>query len=260
MREQVTTLTVRWSLGRHTFGLSILACGLVTLTWHDFKDWVALHSILNATSGTIVIYGLAAAQCFGGIAVQFRRTAKAGAIAIGAVYLLFSLLSVPQIITTPQVYASWGNFFYPFCLVVGALLVYGSSALTWEPKTLIRIGSILLGVCAASFGIEQAEFLARTASLVPKWIPPSQMFWAIITCIPFGLAAIALIIDGMALLAARLLTLMMMLFGVLVWIPILLVAPHSHGNWDEATQTFAIAAVAWILADLLGERSRITKN
>lgn len=244
---------MRSNLGRHVFGLAILACGLVTLTWHNYSDWDELHSILSATSGQIFIYVAAAAECFGGVAIQFRQTAKAGAVAIGAIYLVYAFLCVPGIIAHPQIYATWGNFFYPFSLVTGAVLVFLRSSSTWEPKAVGRIGSVLLGICSASFGIEQAEFLGRTASLVPKWIPPSQMFWAVATCVPFALVAVALLTNRMALLATRLFTLMMALFGVLVWIPILMSDPHTLGNWTEGTETFAIAGAAWILADILGE-------
>jgi hypothetical protein len=109
-----------------------------------------------------------------------------------------------------------------------------------------------LGVCAVSFALEQAFYLHATTTLVPKWIPPGQKFWAIATTVLFALAAVALVTNRMALLAARLLTLMLVLFGLLVWVPILLSAPRSPGNWSEFAETFAIAGAAWILADLLG--------
>jgi hypothetical protein len=46
---------------------------------------------------------------------------------------------------------------------------------------------------------------------------------------------------------------MLALFGLLVWVPLLLSDPHSRTNWSEAAETFAIAGTAWILADLLAE-------
>ena len=121
-------------------------------------------------------------------------------------------------------------------------------------ETLNRIGRILLGICAASFTLEQAIYLHATASLVPKWLPPSQMFWAAATTVLFALAAVALLTNRMALLATRLLTMMLVIFALLVWVPLLLSDPHSHTNWSENAETFAIAGAAWILADLLGER------
>jgi hypothetical protein len=110
-----------------------------------------------------------------------------------------------------------------------------------------------LGICAISFALEQAIYLNATTILVPKWLPPGQMFWAIATTVPFALAAVALFTNLMALLATRLLTIMLVSFGLLVWIPLLVSHPRSHTNWSEAAETFAIAGAAWILADLLGE-------
>jgi hypothetical protein len=77
--------------------------------------------------------------------------------------------------------------------------------------------------------------------------------WAVTTTVLFALAAAALLTNRMALLATRLLTMMLVIFGLLVWIPLLLSAPHNHMNWSETAETFAIAGAAWILADILGE-------
>src|SRR5436190_367987 len=136
------------NLGRHVFGVAALAFGLITLVWHDYNGWHQPRDL---------IYPAAAAQIFGGAAIQLRRTARAGAVVLGAVYVAFAL------------------------------------------------------------------------------------------------AAVSLFTDRMALLAARLLTMMLVIFGLLVWVPLLLSDPRSHTNWSEFAETFAIAGTAWILADLLGE-------
>src|SRR6185437_5344214 len=103
------------------------------------------------------------------------------------------------------------------------------------------------GICVVSFALEQLFYLSSTASLVPKWIPPGQMFWAIATTSAFALAAIAL-------LASRLNTAMLLGFLLLVWLPALSANPHSFVNWSEGLETLAIAASAWIVADFLGRR------
>jgi len=248
----MTVSTPSSNLGRHLFGVAALASGLITLAWHDYHDYAQLRYILNATDGPVFVYVAAAAQIFGGAAIQFRRTAKTGAVVLGAVYLVFALLYVPRIVATPQIYDRWGNFFEQFSLVTGAAIVYARLSSAWAPETLNRIGRILFGICAASFTLEQAFYLDATAHLVPKWMPPSQMFWAVLTTVAFALAAVALLTNRTALLATRLLTLMIVIFGLLVWAPLLLSNPHSHTNWSEGAETFAIAGAAWILADLLG--------
>jgi hypothetical protein len=206
------------------------------LVWPDHKDF----------------YAGAAAQIFGGAAIQFRRSAKTGAAVLGGVYLVFALLFVPGIVASPGVYDSWGNFFEQFSLVAGAAMIYARLS-GWAPETLHRAGRIALGFCAGSFALEQGIYIDNTAKLVPKWLPPGQMFWAITTTVPFALAAVALLTNRMALLATRLLTIMLLIFGLLVWVPLLFSDPNSHTNWSETAETFAIAGVAWILADLLGE-------
>jgi hypothetical protein len=226
------------------FGVAALAFGLITLAWHDSNDGHQLR---------YVVYAAAAALLFGGAAIQFHRTAKAGAAVLGAAYLVFVLLSVPGIVAAPQIYNSWGNFFEQFSLLSGAAIVYARLSSAWPPETLTRIGRILLGICAASFTLEQAIYLDATAKFVPKWVPPTQMFWAVTTTVFFALAAVALLTNRMALLASRLLTMMVVSFGLLVWIPLVFSNPHNHTNWSENAETFEIAGAVWILADLLGE-------
>jgi membrane protease YdiL (CAAX protease family) len=58
----------------------------------------------------------------------------------------------------------------------------------------------------------------------------------------------------MARLASRLTTAMIVGFGLLVWLPALFAHPHSFLNWAEGSETLAIAASAWIVADFLGHR------
>jgi hypothetical protein len=232
------------SFGRHVFGAATLAFGLIALAWHDDHGWHKLHYFVYAADAALIL---------GGIAIQFRRTAKTGAAAVGAAHFLFALLCLPGIVAKPQVYNSWGNFFEQFSLVTGASIVYARWSSKRSLEKFHRIGRICLGVCAASFAIEQAVYLDATAHLVPKWVPPSQMFWAVATTVSFALAALALLSNRMALLAVRLLTMMIVSFGLLVWIPMVISDPQNHASWSENAETFAIAGAAWILADVLGE-------
>ena len=146
----MTVSTPSWNLGRHVFGVAALASGLITLAWHDYNDWHQLRYI---------VYAASAAQIFGGAVIQVRRIAKTGASVLGAAYLVFALLCVPQIVAAPQIYNSWGNFFEQFSLLTGAAIVYARLSPAGSPETLHRIGRILLGICAASFTLEQAIYL-----------------------------------------------------------------------------------------------------
>ncbi len=67
------------------------------------------------------------------------------------------------------------------------------------------------------------------------------------TTVLFALAAVALLTNRVALLASHLLTLMIVGFGLLVWVPLVLSNPHNHTNWSENAETFEIAGAVWIL-------------
>lgn len=228
-------------VGRHVFGMSAVAFGVIGLVWH------------SSNYGPAFAYTVAVLQIFGGAAIQLRRTAKMGAAVLGLVYFVLALLFVPPIIAKPRIFDPWGDFFEWFSLVIGPAIVYARLSPTWSAATIRRISRILFGICAASFAAYQAVHPDFTASLVPKWLPPSQMFWVVATTVAFALAAVALLTNLLAPLASRLTTLMLVIFGLFVWIPVLGSHPGSHGDWSETILTFAIAGVSWILADLLSE-------
>lgn len=243
---------MRIVLGRHVYGLAAVMFGIITLVWREFNGWQQIHALGNLPHRELLVYLAAAAEIIGGVAIQWRRTARIGALILGCTYLAFALLWIPRIAAEPLVYDRWGNFFEQFSIVSGALIVYALfSSSDPEQARLARLGYIFFGICVISFTVEQVFYLSGTASFVPKWIPPGQMFWAITTTIAFGLAAIALLSGRSALLAARLLTLMIIGFGLFVWLPAPFRDPHKIISWAGNAQNLAIAGAAWIVTDYL---------
>lgn len=226
------------NFGYRLFGLCAICFGCIALVWPGREPFA-------------LAYLAAGLQIAGGISLQFRRSAKTGAVVLFLVYLADSFVLVPKILATPRVFDPWGDFFEAFTLVVGAALAYVvfSPARVRERGTFA--GRLFLAICTLSFGLYQLVHLDVTAGLVPAWMPPNRMFWAEATTVAFGLAAVALAIDKMTLLATRLLALMLLVFGACVWVPVLVAKPRNHGDWSETVLTFAIAGTAWILADLI---------
>ena len=236
--------------GRILFGASAVLFGVIALMWHDADTWQNLSQIWKLPSGAIIGACLMIAQIAGGIAMLLLRTARLASILLIAVYAIFALACIPGIIAAPGVYAQYGSFFEQFSLLCGAIALF--AATEKNPARALAFGRAArlgLGLCAVSFTLSQVIYLRFTADLVPKWIPPNQMFWAILTTIAFAVAAIAILINRQARLAMLLMTLMLALFGVLVWIPRLVAHPESHANWSELSLTLLITGASWTVAD-----------
>ena len=238
---------MKYSLGRYVYGLAAVGSGICALAWDKFDALgiVPHRGILTYIVATVVILG--------GVAVQWPRTLRAGAVALGTIYFIFALVGLPLIIEHPLIYNNFGNFFEQFSFVSGTVILYACSGPIAGARTarLARFGYYSFGICVVSFALEQLFYLSETANLVPKWIPPGQMFWAMATTAAFALAAIALFTGFMARLASRLTTAMLVGFLLLTWVPALFANPHSFQNWAESTETLAIAASAWIVSDFL---------
>jgi hypothetical protein len=237
--------------GRIVFGGSAVLFGVIALMWHDPETWQNLRHLWSLPLGPILGACLMTAQIAGGIGIQFSRTVRWASIVLGVVYLLFSLANIPDIIAATNVYDRFGgSFFQFFSMLCGTIALYAATDTdTARAIAFGRFARLGFGVSAISFTLGQALLLRDTASLVPQWIPPSQMFWAILTTIAFALAAIAILIKRHAHLAARLMTLMLGLFAVLVWIPRLIAHPKVHFYWSEFVLTALIAGASWMVAD-----------
>lgn len=236
--------------GRILFGLSAIFWGVILFMWHDAEAWEDLP-IAKLPFGTFAGDLLAVALIAGGLLLLIPRTARPASIVLLAVTGVFSLACIPAIVKYPTTYFTYGSFFEFFSLVCGALALYSAAHTNAaQSATLARASRILLGVCAISFTLAQIIYPKITADLVPMWLPPNQMFWVTLTTIAFGLAAIAMLINRQARPATYLLGLMLVLFGLLVWVPALIAHPDKHFNWSEFALNFLIAGAALLVADV----------
>jgi uncharacterized membrane protein YphA (DoxX/SURF4 family) len=238
--------------GRIVFAASAVLFGVIALMWHDANTWQNLVHIWRLPFGTIIGWCLMAAQIVGGIGILYPRTARLASIVLCVVYVCCSLACIPDVIAAGNIYDKYGgSFFIFFSLVCGAIALYAATgADTARAIVFSRVARLGLGVCAISFTLGQALLLRETAHLVPKWIPPSQMFWALLTTIAFALAAIAILSNRWVRLPIRMMTLMLALFGVLVWVPHVIAHPQAHFNWSECALTFLVTGAAWMVGDL----------
>ncbi len=250
----------RKALGRYAYGISAIAIGLCSVLWQNFDIWQPIKGLSDASYHPVIAAIIGSIEILGGATILVPKTARWGAIALGTIAFALTVLGLPLVFAQTLIYNGYGNVFDQLCLVSAALILFASSGPAAPTKfdNVEKIGYVLFAVCVVSFGLEQLFYLTPTANLVPKWMPPGQMFWAIATTIAFFLAALAFFTGLMARLASQLTTAMLAGFGVIVWLPALLANSQSVPNWTEAVETFAIAASAWVITDYLSSRSPLT--
>src|SRR6185437_14581542 len=216
-------------LGRHVYGIAAIGFGIISFVWHDLAaPWQQIQVFGNASRHEVFIYIVAAIELLGGLAIQWRRTARAGAMLLATIFSIFALLWIPQAIAAPRVYDGYGNFFEQLSIVSGALII--CATFSENPKRAAWLGRLayyFFATCVISFMLVHLFSFSAVVSFTPKWIPPSQKFWAVVTTIAFPLAAIALFTGRAALLASRLLTAMIIGFGLFVWLPRAFADPHQ---------------------------------
>src|SRR5579862_4983539 len=159
------------SLGRHVYGLAAILFGILTLSWRDFNIWQQIAPLGHVPHRAILACVVGVIEIVGGVAIQREKTARIGAVALGATYLIFALLWVPLGVRQPLTFDPWSNVFENFSDVAGALIVY--AAFDRDARRAARIGRfgyLSFGVCVVSFVFGQLP-LAGTAHLVPKWLP-----------------------------------------------------------------------------------------
>ena len=245
--------------GGRVLGLGVMAMALVALAWGDFDPGQPV--LKSFPDRTALAYAADLFMLIAGAAVLWRRTAAWGAAALAANYTLIVVIVMDArgVIAHYAVYGSYSNTAAQLAIAAGALIVYAANARIDAALAarLTRLGQIVFGVCAILFGGAHFFYMNLTAPLVPKWLPPSQVFWGYATGVAHIAAGIAIITGVQARRAAILLTAMYASFTMLVHAPMLIADPHSHWIWSENAVNLALIGIAWAVADSLERSSRL---
>jgi hypothetical protein len=238
-------------IGFHLYGLAAAALGVVGIVWGDFAlVWQPVPA--GVPGRTVLAYIVGAALLSAGAAMQWRRTAVLGSEILTALYALgVLLLHVPLVMAHPLIAGTWLGLAEQLALVAGGLVAYAAAARIGAVPAarLFKTGRVILGVCLVVFGLAHFVYVNETAALVPKWLPPNQIFWAYATGIAHWAAGAAILSGILANAAAKWLTAMFFGFGVLVHAPLLFIDPHSHMNWTANAMNLALIGAAWVIAE-----------
>ena len=253
------------------YGLASAACGIMDLMWGDFDT---SHQPIQAFGDhipgvAILAYLTAIWMIAGGVAILFRRSARAGGAALAIIYFVFAIFWLPRLYTAPH----YLGFRIPVFIGVaagvgieliacaGGALVYASLATrssSW-PRTIL-ITRWIFGLCAINFGVNHLEAIADNLFYVPKWMPLGQAFWVILTGVCFVLAGLAILCRIQDVLAARLLALMFLAFNVFALPHFIFANPKDHAAWGGNAFNLALVGATWIFSAAIATRQRSVQN
>jgi len=243
--------------GRRLFVTAAAALGAIGLFWGDFAaNWQPIPPDLPGRAAFALLAG--ALLLVAGLAAHYDRTTRAAGWVLAAVFAAFSIPWAVRVVRFPEIFGTWGGFAEAFSLVLAAIIVAEASGRRERGRreAVESLCILAFGFCAIAFGLNHFFALPQTAAMVPGWIPPNRMFWAVATGIFHCAAGLAIVSGVYALLAARLLGAMMLGFSVLVWIPNLVRSLTVHMTWAGNAENLALAGAAFVVADAIARHRR----
>jgi uncharacterized membrane protein len=244
------------SAGHALFAAAMIWLGAMGLrtgdfvqVWQPVPRWVPAHEALA--------YLCALISLASGIGLLWPRTAAVAARVVFASLLAWLLvLRLPNLFyQSPLVLVAW-TFGSTAVMVAAAWVLYVRFAGDRDRRRLgglagdtgVRIARALYGLSLVPFGLAHFMYLDATTVLIPHWLP-WHVAWAYSTGAAFIAAGLAVTAGVFGRLAAALSTLMMGLFGLIVWVPRVLAGTVSDFQWGEFVVTWALMAGAWVVAD-----------
>jgi uncharacterized membrane protein YphA (DoxX/SURF4 family) len=236
------------ALGARVYGIAAIMMGVAGLLWADFATG-GLRIPATLPGRTILAYAVGILLIAGGALINWRRAW--GAAVLTAIFGAgFVLVDLVPLIVHARMFDYWEATAEPLAMTMGGLI-----ALTAPRSLASRIATYVFAGCLIVFGTAHFVFAKFSATFVPSYLPPSQMFWVYLTGAAAIAAGLAILSGVLAVLAARLLTLMYVLFGILVHTPFVLASPAKHPVWIEFMVNLALVGVAWIVAVALAARA-----
>ncbi|HVU15285.1 MAG TPA: DoxX family membrane protein [Candidatus Didemnitutus sp.] len=215
---------------------------------------------------TYIVGAVVVVACAG---LFFTPTVAACAVIIAACCIAWALTRLSPIIHAPLSIGSWYGFSEAISTLVGVWTLFAlfrrrspaNASATLTGERALQIGRILFGGACLVFGCAHFAYADYSMPFVPTWLP-ARMPLVYVTGACHVAAGVGLILGLLPRLAATLESVMIVLFGVLVWLPSHFAQPtpkwagSPQNQWSETILNFLLAAVAWLIADSLCPRTR----
>ena len=249
-------------------GLVAVASASLAILSLTYVDSAPLGQALPAgiPGREIWLYGSALLLLGASAGLCFSRTALTSVLIIIAYEAAWAIACTPRILSNPLSVGAW----YGFCEALTSLVGPGILCVTFRLRApgfempistepAVRAARVVFGLTCVFYGWSHFAYADYTASMVPAWLPGPLAF-AYLTGLGHIAAGIGIAVGILPRLAATLETIMMSLFGLLVWVPSFFMHPRpswatpTQNAWSELIVNVVLAASAWVVATSLRHR------
>lgn len=231
-------------LGRILLGLGMIVLGALGVAFADFiMEWTRTPDHLPARSALVYLHG--ALLIAAGFSLLVQRTARLGALVLGSVWLLWTLMDIPRVLTYGR--PALGGLFEDLALASGLFLLAGLLAPPSASRAQILIPRYAFALCLPIFGLVHFFYPQAVADFIRPWMP-FRLFWAWFTGLAFWAAALAMLTGVLARLASRLFAIMLTTWVLILHIPRVAAALHDRHEWTTLFVAVAMTGAAWVLA------------
>ena len=243
-------------MGHVVFAAAICGLGVLSLlsgdfayVWQPVPQGIPWRESFAYLSGAIMFAT--------GLGLFFKRTVTPASFVLTVYSLVWLLvLHVPHVVATPSQEVTWGGCAEILTLVAGGWILYTSVAVPHDRfyfdfltgTKAMHIAQCLFALALPLIGLEHLIYAQPTADMVPAWLP-DRLGLAYMTGIAHIAAGVAIFFAILPRLAAALETLMMGIFTLFVWVPMVASTPAQRFAWTGLLISTAITAAAWIVAD-----------
>ena len=235
--------------GRDIFAVSFALLAAFSLflpgfarAWAMVPGWMPAHDAVATAAAAILLAG--------SIALFVPHTSRpASAVLFVLLVVRLVLMHARPIATHPLVEGTWEELGESLIFVAGAWIIFSLLARTAnrEESGNVRAGQIVFALAMLPIGLSHFVYLDMTAPLIPSWLP-FHVALAYLTGAAWIAGGLAILFGVLAPIAATLTAVMVSLFTVLVWVPIVIAAPTNLGNVSELCVSAAITGAAWAVA------------
>ena len=240
MPRRVTTFRNRQA-GSGLLVLSCAAMGVVELS--SLQLLPQLHPFGDIPAFVIGLGG--AAQLLCAILLMFPKRRRIAAALLAVLWCLAVVATAMNAARGPAPLPAWVPVMEGAVLFAGFLaLARPESLFVATPKTALRLA---FGAMLLLFGLIHISYRSAIAGMIPGWIP-LESIWPFFTGGLMLLAGVAMLVDRLTKVAARLIAGLFASWIILVHLARIWSEPGSISEWEFALTALALTGTALMVA------------